>query len=111
MAILRWNRVSNLEPSGPEAKTSPPVRRGHMSTSHKEVTPTLPGSSEERSPRQQSETEVGVPTAITGHRPTSPEGGISHLWNGGNSISHRYFTHEENENPLTYPATSHPNTC
>ncbi|GBM90294.1 hypothetical protein AVEN_90817-1 [Araneus ventricosus] len=47
---------------------------------HRGVTPGLPkhaGSSEERSPRQQSDTEVGVPIAITGHGPTPPEGGTS----------------------------------
>ncbi|GBO31096.1 hypothetical protein AVEN_9226-1 [Araneus ventricosus] len=77
---------------------------------HKEITPTLPGSSEERSPRRQSETEFGVPTAITGHGPTSAEGGTSHHRNGGNSIPHRYFTHQGSENPLTYPAASHPRT-
>ncbi|GBL93057.1 hypothetical protein AVEN_5310-1, partial [Araneus ventricosus] len=49
----------------------------HHVNSHNGVTLTLsrhPGSSEERPPRQQSGTEVGVPMVITGHSPTPPEG-------------------------------------
>ncbi|GBL78705.1 hypothetical protein AVEN_65267-1 [Araneus ventricosus] len=30
--VLRWNRVSNLEPSGLEAETLPPSHRGKPST-------------------------------------------------------------------------------
>ncbi|GBN93166.1 hypothetical protein AVEN_31287-1 [Araneus ventricosus] len=45
--------------------------------------PKLTDSSEERSPRQQPEAEVGVLTAITGHGPTPPKGGTSRHRSGG----------------------------
>ncbi|GBN55328.1 hypothetical protein AVEN_28814-1 [Araneus ventricosus] len=43
------------------------------------------GVSEELSPRQHSEIEVGVLTDITGHGPTPSEGGASRHRSGGNS--------------------------
>ncbi|GBO25913.1 hypothetical protein AVEN_148748-1 [Araneus ventricosus] len=46
--------------------------------------------SEKRSPRQQSGTEVGVLTAITGHGPTPPEGGTSRRRSGDNSTPLHY---------------------
>ncbi|GBL62017.1 hypothetical protein AVEN_239279-1, partial [Araneus ventricosus] len=56
-----------------------------MHTTHKRATPGLPNrawSSEERSPRHQSEAEVGVLTVITCYGPTPPEGGMSRHQSG-----------------------------
>ncbi|GBM52239.1 hypothetical protein AVEN_31056-1 [Araneus ventricosus] len=45
-----------------------------------------PQSSEERSPRQQSEAEVAILRTITGHDPNPPKGGTSRHRRGGSSL-------------------------
>ncbi|GBN36463.1 hypothetical protein AVEN_116495-1 [Araneus ventricosus] len=58
------------------------------------------GVNEERLPRQQSETEVGVLTA-----PRNPvEGGTSLHRSGDDSNPHHRYTLRGSETPLTYPA-------
>ncbi|GBN81318.1 hypothetical protein AVEN_147869-1 [Araneus ventricosus] len=56
-----------------------------------------------------SDTEVGILTAITGHGPTPPEGGTSHHRSGGDYPTLCY-TLRESENPLTCSAASNPCT-
>ncbi|GBM43923.1 hypothetical protein AVEN_125114-2-1, partial [Araneus ventricosus] len=56
----------------------------------------------------ESGTESGVLIAVTGYGPTPPAGGRFRQKNGGSSTLHHYCTHQENENPHTYPAASHP---
>ncbi|GBN16059.1 hypothetical protein AVEN_197253-1 [Araneus ventricosus] len=50
-------------------------------------------------------TEIGVLTVITGHGPTSPEGGSSHHPSGGDYLT-ICFTLRGSENPLTHPAAA-----
>ncbi|GBL86285.1 hypothetical protein AVEN_132008-1 [Araneus ventricosus] len=59
-------------------------------------------SSEERSPRQHSTTEVGVLIANTDHGATFPEGSSSRHRSESISTLQHYFTHEGNENPPPY---------
>ncbi|GBO13224.1 hypothetical protein AVEN_82016-1 [Araneus ventricosus] len=56
-----------------------------------------------------SDAEVGILTAITGHGPTPPEGGASHHRSGGDYLTLCY-TLRESENPLTCSAASNPCT-
>ncbi|GBM06408.1 hypothetical protein AVEN_266361-1 [Araneus ventricosus] len=83
---------------------------GVAKVTHKGATSSLSkraGSSEERSPRQESDTELRDLTAITGHGPSPPEGGTSRRRSGGNSTPYNYC---RSENPLTYPAAPHLST-
>ncbi|GBO20335.1 hypothetical protein AVEN_141229-1, partial [Araneus ventricosus] len=76
---------------------------------HKGVNPGLPkreGSSEERSPRQQSQTEVGDITAITGHSQPFPKEVRNVI---GMEVTQQHtitITPRINETPLTYPTAS-----
>ncbi|GBN15387.1 hypothetical protein AVEN_122838-1 [Araneus ventricosus] len=69
--------------------------------------PKHPSLSEEWSLRLQSEPEVGVLTAITFYGESPSEGGTGVEVTG----PHLYYAHQANENPIIYPAASHPRTC
>ncbi|GBN66042.1 hypothetical protein AVEN_5363-1, partial [Araneus ventricosus] len=54
-----------------------------------------------------SDTEVGVLMVITGHDLSLPEKGEFHH-RRREFNPHNYYSHQQSENELTYPATTHP---
>ncbi|GBM62230.1 hypothetical protein AVEN_216366-1 [Araneus ventricosus] len=79
--VRTFTNISPERSSRPNALTAKEIFAfSRRDVSHSGVIPALPwhpDSSEERSPRQQSETEVGVVIANTGHCLTPPEGSTS----------------------------------
>ncbi|GBN81469.1 hypothetical protein AVEN_226729-1 [Araneus ventricosus] len=53
------------------------------------------------------ESEGGVLMAITYLSPTSPAGGTSDRWSGGNSTPNHYYIQQGSEILLNYPVASH----
>ncbi|GBN04474.1 hypothetical protein AVEN_84043-1 [Araneus ventricosus] len=57
-----------------------------------------------------SSAEAGVLTGILDHGSTPPEGGTHYRRRSTRASPSHYYTLRGNENPLTYPAASHPCT-
>ncbi|GBM07087.1 hypothetical protein AVEN_177055-1 [Araneus ventricosus] len=68
-------------------------------------------STEEQSPRQQSETEAAVLTAITGQEPRTPEGDTSCHRTKATQPRTIIVPQIRSGSPLTSPAACHPRTC